>query len=247
MAFSSDGTRITSAWTDETLKVWDASSGACLQTLEIHDGWAIPMVLFSDAGRTYIFSLSENTNSIKIWDASSGVCVQTLEVFGQPLALSSNGPYVASTSDDKTIKIWDANSGACLQTLEGQRQSVKFDTTSSCFYTETGIPPWNGTLNTQKVADTNICGTPQHRTYALNHDWTWITRNGQKMLWLPPEYRPTPFEFEYRLQDSSGSHHFKRYGHWMRIRPGPGIQILWPGTSITITAFQVILCLCLHF
>lgn len=87
VALSSDGTCIASASTDETLKVWDASSGACLQTLEIHDGWAIPMVLFSDAGRTYIFSLSENTNSIKIWDASSGVCVQTLEVFGQPLAL----------------------------------------------------------------------------------------------------------------------------------------------------------------
>lgn len=32
----SDGTRITSTSSDKTVRIWDASNGACLQILEVH-------------------------------------------------------------------------------------------------------------------------------------------------------------------------------------------------------------------
>jgi len=35
VAFSHDGTRLASASQDETVKIWDAGSGACLQTLHV--------------------------------------------------------------------------------------------------------------------------------------------------------------------------------------------------------------------
>jgi WD40 repeat protein len=37
VAFSHDWTRLASASDDGTVKIWDASSGACLQTLEEYD------------------------------------------------------------------------------------------------------------------------------------------------------------------------------------------------------------------
>ncbi|KAH8699421.1 WD40-repeat-containing domain protein [Phaeosphaeriaceae sp. PMI808] len=44
VAFSPDSTRLSSESLDKTVKIWDASSGACLQTLEGH---SVPLVAFS--------------------------------------------------------------------------------------------------------------------------------------------------------------------------------------------------------
>lgn len=46
VAFSADGRRFTSGSGDRTVKVWDAATGACLQTLEI--GQAIATFIRSD-------------------------------------------------------------------------------------------------------------------------------------------------------------------------------------------------------
>ncbi|EYE91369.1 uncharacterized protein EURHEDRAFT_518395 [Aspergillus ruber CBS 135680] len=47
---------------------------------------------------------------------------------------------------------------------------------------------WGATSITQKM-----CETPQHHTFGLNTDGTWIARNGQNVIWLPSEYRPRSF------------------------------------------------------
>ncbi|OCK73180.1 hypothetical protein K432DRAFT_313490, partial [Lepidopterella palustris CBS 459.81] len=48
VAFSHDSTRLaTSSW-DKTVKIWDASSGKCLQTLEI--GWTLFNISFDATG-----------------------------------------------------------------------------------------------------------------------------------------------------------------------------------------------------
>ncbi|KAK4206366.1 hypothetical protein QBC37DRAFT_300943, partial [Rhypophila decipiens] len=32
---------------------------------------------------------------------------------------------------------------------------------------------------------------PGRKTYSFVRDQTWIIWNGQNLIWLPPEYRPT--------------------------------------------------------
>jgi WD40 repeat protein len=91
VAFSHDSTRLASASGDSTVKIWDASSGACLQMLEGHSGLVSSVAFSHDSTRlasaSYDVYDNDDNGTVKIWDASSGACLQTLE---------GNGGYVSS-------------------------------------------------------------------------------------------------------------------------------------------------------
>jgi WD40 repeat protein len=109
---------------DGTVKIWDAHSGKCLQTLEGH-GYPVESVTFShDSTR---LASASNDKTAKIWDAHSSECLQTLEGHSgniNSVAFSHDSTWLASASDDKTVKIWDTHSGECIQTLEGHSSDV---------------------------------------------------------------------------------------------------------------------------
>lgn len=62
---------------DETVKIWDATDGTCLQTLEGHSR-GVNSVVFSHDDK-YLASASYD-QTVKIWDATNGMCLQTLDV-----------------------------------------------------------------------------------------------------------------------------------------------------------------------
>ena len=140
VAFSHDSARLASASDDKTVKIWDASSGECLQTLEGHSGWVGSVAFSHDSAR---LASASDDNTVKIWDASSGECLQTLEGHSdrvRSVAFSHDSARLASASYDKTVKIWDASSGECLQTLGIGKTlfNISFDTTGSYLHTEIG-------------------------------------------------------------------------------------------------------------
>ncbi|KAH8803728.1 putative WD-repeat protein [Hyaloscypha sp. PMI_1271] len=152
VAFSPDGKQIVSGSHDQTVRLWDAATGAALQTLEGHTG-SVSSVAFSPDGKQ-IVSGSQNAGSheqmVRLWDAATGAALQTLEGHTgsvSSVAFSPDGKQIVSGSYDLTfqqavgsdgkmfkhivsgpydriVRLWDITTGATLQTLEGHTGSV---------------------------------------------------------------------------------------------------------------------------
>jgi WD40 repeat protein len=94
------------------VRVWDASTGAELKTLNGHTD-AVWSVAFSSDG-TRIVSGSFD-NSVRVWDASTGAELKTLNGhtgYVSSVAFSSDGTRIVSGSSDNSVRVWDALTGA---------------------------------------------------------------------------------------------------------------------------------------
>jgi len=136
VAFSPDGRQIVSgsgsAYNshDNTVKLWDATSGRVIRTFSGHKD-AVVSVAFSPDGRQIISgsgsAYNSHDNTIKLWDAATG---REIRAFAghtgrvNSVAFSPDGRQVLSGSDDKTIKLWDLASGRVILTFAGHTNVV---------------------------------------------------------------------------------------------------------------------------
>jgi WD40 repeat protein len=124
VAFSHNSTRLASGSHDYTVKIWDPSSGACLQKLVGHSSYVYSVAFSHDSTR---LASGSHDYTVKIWDPSSGACLQTLvghSSYVDSVAFSHDSTRLASGSHDYTVKIWDVSCGACLQTCKGHSDLI---------------------------------------------------------------------------------------------------------------------------
>ncbi|PSN58849.1 hypothetical protein BS50DRAFT_595118 [Corynespora cassiicola Philippines] len=214
VAFSPDSQRLASASWDNTVKIWDSTSGKalqtleghshsiwdltsgkCLQTLEGHSSGVNSVAFSPDSQR---LASASHDNTVKIWDSASGKCLQTLEGHSysvRSVAFSPDSQQLASASDDKTVKIWDSTSGKCLQTISVDTflHTIAFDADGSSLHTDIGTIAINApmALSSSNMTDISVAEQAQFQGVALSSDEVWITYNSQNIVWLPPEYRPS--------------------------------------------------------
>jgi WD40 repeat protein len=102
VVFSHDSQRLASASHDHTVKIWDARTGKCLQTLEGHGSLVTSVVFSHDSQR---LASASHDHTVKIWDSKTGKCLQTLEGHGNwvtSVVFSHDSQQLASAAVDGT-------------------------------------------------------------------------------------------------------------------------------------------------
>jgi platelet-activating factor acetylhydrolase IB subunit alpha len=143
--FIPSGNYLVSASRDKTLRIWDITTGYCINTLRGHVEW-VRDVCPSPDGK-FLFSTSDDY-SARLWDISSTnpetkvtfighehyvICCtlapQTAYTHLAAIAGLKKPPvgsaeFMATGSRDKTIRLWNAQ-GTCIKTLVGHDNWVR--------------------------------------------------------------------------------------------------------------------------
>ncbi len=120
---------LTASW-DNTAKIWDATSGRELHSLQGHMGW-VRSATYSPDGN-YVLTASDDKTA-KIWNVLSGRVLYSLQGHlgcVRSATYSLDGKYVLTASDDMTAKIWEVSSGKELHSLQGHTGGINTATFS---------------------------------------------------------------------------------------------------------------------
>ncbi|TGO07686.1 hypothetical protein BTUL_0253g00020 [Botrytis tulipae] len=236
VAFSPDGKQIVSGSYDNTIRLWDTTTGLQIQpTLEGHTG-SVYSVAFSPDGKQVVSGSDDNT--VRLWDTTTGLQIQPM-LEGHTSRVTSQ---VVSGSWDNTVRLWDTTTGLQIQpTLEGHTDSVysvafspdgkqvvsgSWDNTVRLWDTTTGLqiqPMLEG--HTRPVS--SVAFSPDSKqvvsesdnqmllyTLAVSNDW--IIEDSANILWLPFDYRTTVIAIyggSVVLAQSSGRIFFFEFTH----------------------------------
>jgi tetratricopeptide (TPR) repeat protein len=120
VAFSPDGRRLATASGGRAARVWDASSGAELLTVE-HAGTVFDVAFSPDGKR---LATASDDKTARVWDATSGDELLVVEQAGAVLdvAFGPDGTRIATASADHNAQVWDVSTGrGMLNVRHGDR------------------------------------------------------------------------------------------------------------------------------
>jgi WD40 repeat protein/serine/threonine protein kinase/tetratricopeptide (TPR) repeat protein len=124
VAFSPDGTRLATADSNGTVKVWDVATGKEGTILNALAGGGPPV--FSPDGELIARC---GPSRVVVWDVKSGKEVVSLPtnhpIFSEVPVFSPDGQNIAAVAGQGTVKLWDIVSGAEWLTLRGHRGQLQ--------------------------------------------------------------------------------------------------------------------------
>ncbi|KAJ5731166.1 uncharacterized protein N7483_005674 [Penicillium malachiteum] len=187
---SYDGAYFASVCDDQTIKVWDASTGQLFSTLEGHrspdEGTSVSQWRVNSKGLVQDPYTGQWLPIMESWLVWRKVIVDTF------LCWSDDSKWLVSASL-KSIKVWDIATSQCALMLDIGRHAgkIRFSETDP-YILDTSIGSFDlRPYLTMPIPETgHLISSPRPRGYGFSEDRGWITLNGVNFLWLPPEYRP---------------------------------------------------------
>ncbi|KAI9856661.1 MAG: hypothetical protein M1813_008808 [Trichoglossum hirsutum] len=181
---------VASDWNDETVWVRDTATGAAVRTLKGHTD-KVNTAVFSPGGR--LVASASNDKTIRVWSTTTGATVKVLEGhtgWVNTVVFSRDGKLVASASNDETVRVWNAGTGATIHIFKNCFTStLAFSKDSLYLRTDQG----------SHIIDSNLQAAKQNYNSSLFIKDNWIFFGNTKLLWLPPEYRPSCSAFWNKL------------------------------------------------
>jgi WD40 repeat protein len=119
---------VVSGGVDETVRVWEPSTGEALQVLKGHTHQVVTVALGQLGEREVIVSGSGD-NTVRVWEPSTGKVLGVLAGhtdWVQSVALGRLGEreVIVSGGRDRTVRVWDASTGEALQVFKGRTSWV---------------------------------------------------------------------------------------------------------------------------
>jgi len=118
--YSLDGKILVSGSWDNSIKIWDTSTGNCIKSFSDNKIKGISVVFCPDGKK---IACRSNDNSIRILDVSSGKNIMAIPTHSTStsVAYHPGGKHIAgiSESGDFAFSIWDISTGNCLKTFYG--------------------------------------------------------------------------------------------------------------------------------
>ncbi|KAJ6035879.1 hypothetical protein N7540_000158 [Penicillium herquei] len=193
VVFSSGGEILVSGSNDRSIKLWDIATNTHHRTLKGHSD-PVRSVALSLKG--HILAFGSIGNTVKLWDIATNALYSTLEGHSdwvRSVAFSLDSQIVASGSIDNTVKLWDTVTGALHQTIQGSIESVSSAGYGS--FMSTNLE----SVHNSCFSDSSIPNLSRGNVEIAILGNRWVTLNSEKVLWLPPEYRPTCVAMKYNV------------------------------------------------
>jgi WD40 repeat protein/tRNA A-37 threonylcarbamoyl transferase component Bud32 len=125
VAISADGNTIASGGLDDSIKVWDRSTGELLRTLTGHHK-PINCLSISPDGQTLVSGSDDHT--VRLWHLASGNLLRSLTGHTRDVnsvVISTDGQLLASGSEDRTVRLWNLATGEMLRAFSGLAGMVR--------------------------------------------------------------------------------------------------------------------------
>jgi WD40 repeat protein len=124
VAFSADSKRIVTAGCDNTVRVWNATTGALQLEVPERTGDMYCAALSPDGTQIAIAYRAGSSGFIKVCDARTGKTVldwkaETHNSWVTRLAFSPDGARILTGGHDQAVKVWDAQKGTLLLDAKG--------------------------------------------------------------------------------------------------------------------------------
>ena len=124
LSFSPDGTTLASGFSDNTIRLWDVTTGEIIKTLHGHTS-VVLSVAFSPDGNLLASGGYEDT--VYLWDPDTGDNIGHLGGHTDAVTsvtFSPDGTTLASGSADDTVRLWDLATYKNIITLHGHTDGV---------------------------------------------------------------------------------------------------------------------------
>ncbi len=118
VTFSPDGKNLVGS-DDDSIKIWDVASGACINSFAVTANSSIWSMIFSPDGQRMI---SAGADKIQIWNAANWEALTTLsepQYRIRSIAYSLDRTILAVGSDEQLVRIWNTKIGRSIRTFSG--------------------------------------------------------------------------------------------------------------------------------